>query len=110
MESISSAPEMTEINVDSLPGIICVYLDVIFPTDVILATLTPNNKHGTKITKAGKSGGNIKNPESGIIRRSSVPRTGKTIASETPLNPFPAYVCDFPCLEPKEVHITRRLV
>ena len=28
---------MTEINVDSLPGIRCVYLDVILPTDVILA-------------------------------------------------------------------------
>ena len=31
MESISFAPEMTEIYVDSLPGIRCVYLDVILP-------------------------------------------------------------------------------
>ena len=32
MESISSAPKMTEINVDNLPGIRCVNLDVILPT------------------------------------------------------------------------------
>ena len=70
MESISSAPEMTEIYVDSLPGIRCVYLDVILPTDIILAPQTPHNKHGTKIIKAGNNGGNIESPEPGIVRRS----------------------------------------
>ena len=70
MERIGSAPEMTEIYVDSLPEIRCVYLDVILPTDIVLAPHTPNNKHGMKIIKAENSGGNIESPEPGIVRRS----------------------------------------
>ena len=38
------------------------------------------------------------------------PRTGKTILSETPLNPFQLYVCDFPCLEPKVVRTRGRVL
>ena len=40
MESISSVPEMTEINIDSLPGLeldVFTFNDVILPTDVTLA-------------------------------------------------------------------------
>ena len=61
---------MTKIYVGSLPEIRCVCLDVILPTDIILAPQTPYNKHGTKIVKAGKSGGNIESPEPGIVRMS----------------------------------------
>ena len=50
------------------------------------------------------SGGNMKNPEPGIIRRSWVPRTGKTIA-RTPLNPFQLMFVAFLVWSPKRCTI-----
>ena len=68
MESTSSALEATEIWVVSLSEIICVYRDLIFPNDIIFASQTPNNKHSTKIIKAGDSGGKIEPLGPGTVR------------------------------------------
>ena len=65
----------------------------------------PTTKHGTKIIKVGNSGGNIESPEPGIVRRSWVPRTGKIISGESPLNPFQLMFVTFPVWSPKRCTI-----
>ena len=76
-------------------------LDVVLPIDIILVPQAPNNKHGMKIIKAGNGGGNIESPEPGIVRRSWMSRTAKTILRETPLKPFKFMFVTFPVWSPK---------
>ena len=54
MESTNSAPEMTEIYVDSLPGIRCVYLDVILPNWYHTGTTNTQQQTWYKGNQSGK--------------------------------------------------------
>ena len=96
MESISSAPEMTEIYVDNLPGIRCVYLDVILPTCPINTQQQTWYEDRESRAWYRKKVLSAKDRENNIAWNSS--------------EPHPAYICDFPYLEPKAVHNTQWLV